>query len=194
MRRFIYFILSLIISSAVFAAQSTIVQADGYACMNEDRTKRQTEEIALQDAKRNALEQAQTYIKSETMVKNLELQKDLINAFAEGQVKVLEILGIWDNEPPRIGDCYRITIKSEVIPNEKALKKVSDANLLDDPTAPLQVKLWTDKDEYKSGDKIKIYLKGNKPFYAIVLYKDAKGEILQLLPNPHRKDNYFNGG
>jgi hypothetical protein len=28
----------------------------------------------------------------------------------------------------------------------------------------------------------------------MVLYKDASGETIQLLPNPHRNDNYFNGG
>lgn len=50
------------------------------------------------------------------------------------------------------------------------------------------------KKEYKALEKIKIYIKGNKPFYARVLYKDVKGELIQLLPNPYRKDNYFNGG
>ncbi|HCX90297.1 MAG TPA: hypothetical protein DHT43_07230, partial [Deltaproteobacteria bacterium] len=58
----------------------------------------------------------------------------------------------------------------------------------------LIVNVWTDKKEYQSGEKIRIYIKGNKPFYAVVLHKDVKGELLQLLPNPYRKENYFNGG
>ena len=37
-------------------------------------------------------------------------------------------------------------------------------------------------------------MKGNKPFYVRVVYEDADGSILQLLPNPYRQDNYFNGG
>jgi len=64
----------------------------------------------------------------------------------------------------------------------------------DDPAAPLKVKLWTGKQDYKKGEKVKIYLKGNKPFHARILYKDAAGHLLQLLPNPHRHENYFNGG
>jgi len=64
----------------------------------------------------------------------------------------------------------------------------------DNPGLPLNVRLWTDKEEFKKGDKIKIYIQGNKPFYGRVHYRDAKGEIVQLLPNPYRTENYFNGG
>ena len=56
------------------------------------------------------------------------------------------------------------------------------------------VKAWTDKKAYRQGDRIRVYIKGNKPFYARVLYKDASGETIQLLPNAHRSENYFNGG
>jgi hypothetical protein len=66
--------------------------------------------------------------------------------------------------------------------------------ILDDPTVPLNVGVWTDKKEYRKGEKIKIYLKGNKPFYCRVVYNDASGKLIQLLPNPYRKENYFNGG
>jgi hypothetical protein len=64
----------------------------------------------------------------------------------------------------------------------------------EDPSAPLNVQLWTDKEEYNKGDKVKIYIRGNKPFYARILHKGVSGELLQLLPNPYRTDHYFNGG
>ncbi len=184
---------SLLISTS-YAVQSNITESEGYACMGEDRTKRQTEETALQDAKRKAIEQVSTYIQSETQVKDFELQKDIVNAYANAKIRILEQKGVWDSEPPKIGDCYRLKIKAEVIPDEDGIKRISQIKLMDDPSAPLQVQLWTDKDEYKTGDKIKIYLKGNKPFYAVILYRDAKGELIQLLPNPYRRENYFNGG
>jgi len=41
---------------------------------------------------------------------------------------------------------------------------------------------------------MRIYLKGNKPFYGKVLYKQADGSLVQLLPNPFRNQDYFNGG
>jgi hypothetical protein len=96
-----------------------------------------------------------------------------------------------------MGDSYKIRVKVEVIPKTiEASKHKSKKNIIDDPSAPLTVKVWTDKkvNKYKKDEKIKIYLKGNKPFFAKVVYKQADGTLVQLLPNPHRKDNYFNGG
>ena len=58
----------------------------------------------------------------------------------------------------------------------------------------MTVQVWTGKKDYKQGEKIKVYIKGNKPFYAKILYKDVGGNIVQLLPNPFRGENYFNGG
>ncbi len=195
MKRIIFICLVLIaMSSNLYGAQSTITESEGYACMSEDRTKRQTEETALQDAKRKAIEQVSTYIQSETQVKDFELQKDIVNAYANAKVRIIEQAGRWDNEPPRIGDCFRLKIKAEVIPDEDAMKKLSQAKELDDPSAPLKVQVWTDKNEYKAGERVKLFLKGNKPFYARILYKQADGSLIQILPNPYRKENYFQGG
>ena len=41
---------------------------------------------------------------------------------------------------------------------------------------------------------MKVYLKVNKPFYAHVVYKQVDNSLLQLLSNPYRDQNYFNGG
>jgi hypothetical protein len=41
---------------------------------------------------------------------------------------------------------------------------------------------------------MKVFIKANKPFYANVVYKQADSTLLQLLPNPYREKNYFNGG
>ncbi|HOJ44039.1 MAG TPA: hypothetical protein PK800_07940 [Syntrophorhabdaceae bacterium] len=87
--------------------------------MGEDRTKRQTEETGLQDAKKKAIEQVSTYIQSETQIKDFELQKDIVNAYANGKVRLIGSHGRWDNEPPRIGDCYKLKIKAEVITDEE---------------------------------------------------------------------------
>ena len=65
-------------ASTLYAAQSSITEADGTACMGEDRTKKQTMEGALADAKRNAVEYTLTYLKSETVVNKYELEKDLL--------------------------------------------------------------------------------------------------------------------
>ena len=176
-----------------YASQSTITESAGYACMGEDKSRKQTEVAAMADAKRKAIERVSTYIKSETHVKDFELEKDLVSAYANANVKIIQELGKDWYKDATMGDCHKIKIKAEIIPDDKAMEKVSKG-AADDPSAPLSVNVWTDKKEYKNSDKIKVYLKGNKPFYARVVYRDAGGQFIQLLPNPYRTSNYFNGG
>jgi hypothetical protein len=194
MRKILFFVaLSIFLAVSVYAAQSTIKIAEGSACMGDDKSRKQTENAAMADAKRSAIESVQTYVSSATEVKDFELQKDLVSAYANATVAVIEELQKGWYKDPAQGDCYKVKLKTEVIPDEKAMKKAKDT-ALDDPSLPLNVKVWTDKETYREGEKIKLYLKGNKPFFARVIYRDAAKNNLQLLPNPYRQDNYFQGG
>jgi len=195
-RTLIALILLLLAASTTFAAQSSITEADGTACMGDDKSKKQTEQAALTDAKRKAVEQVSSYLTSESKVVNFVLEKDLLAAYTHAEVKLIqEVSKEWYKDPGS-GDCFKMKIKAEVIPDTAAMEKMKAQSpaITDDPSAPLMVKAWTDKKEYKHGDKIKVYIMGNKPFYARVLYRDAAGETIQLLPNAHRSENYFNGG
>jgi hypothetical protein len=188
-------LLVICIFSPLYAAQSTIVDVDGKACMGDDKSRKQTEQAAMADAKRIAAERALTYLKSETQVKDFAVEKDLVNAYSQATVKIIQELEKAWFKDANSGDCYRIRIKAEIVPDERAMEMAAKVKeFADNPGALLKVQLWTDKQEYKEGEKVKIYIKGNKPFHARVLYKDAAGQFLQLLPNPYRSENYFNGG
>ena len=194
MRKILFFVaMSIFLAASVYAAQSTIKIAEGSACMGDDKSRKQTETAAMADAKRNAIESVKTYVSSATEVKDFEFQKDLVAAYANATVAVIEELEKKWYQDSAQGDCYKVKIKTEVIPDEKAMKKAKDT-ALDDPSLPLTVKVWTDKETYRVGEKIKIYLKGNKPFFACVIYRDVAKNNLQLLPNPYRQENYFQGG
>jgi hypothetical protein len=174
MRKIIFFlIVSLCMATQLYAAQSTIKIAEGSACMGDDKSRKQTETLAMADAKRNAIESVQTYVSSATEVKDFELQKDLVWAYANATVKVIEDLEKGWYKDTAQGDCYKVKIKTEIIPDEKAMKKANDT-ALDNPSLPLTVKVWSDKETYREGDKIKIYLKGNKPFFARVIYSGCR--------------------
>lgn len=174
------------------ASQSSITEADGESCMGKDKSRNQTELAALEDAKRQAVEFSSTYIESTTEIENFELKKDLVTAFAKADVKVLTVVEeVWQSD----GDCYTIRIKAEVIPVREVVDRVNAAaGLADDPTAPLQIQVRSDKERYARGESMKVYIRGNKPFFARVLYVDAAGNNVQILPNIYRKDNYFAGG
>ena len=191
---FAVFMLFALIKPA-YSAQSTITEAEGTACMGDDRSRKQTEQAALTDAKKKAVEFTTTYIKNETEVKNFVVEKDLLAAYANAEVKIIQELDKSWYKDASTGDCCKIKIKAEVVPDVNAMEKLSkNAEFSDDPSAPLKVKAWTDKKTYNEGKKVKVYIKGNKPFYARILYKDASGGMIQILPNPHRTENYFNGG
>jgi len=178
-----------------FASQSAITEAEGYSCMGYDKSRKATEDDALANARRQALEYAATYVKSATTVEDATVLKDLLEAYANGTVRILqEIQRAWYTDP-KSGECFRIRVKAEVLPDRKALDQlVAKPALADDPGAPLNVRVWTDKQDYRQSEQIRIFLKGNRPFFARVIYRDTKGQVLQLLPNPYRTDNYFQGG
>jgi len=190
-------ILFLAAVSPSLAGQSVIIDTDGYACMGDDKSRKQTEEFAFKDAKRKATESASTYIQSETRLKDAIMERDLLSAYANAQVKVVqEFLKEWYKDTG-LGECYRVTLKVEVLPDEKTMNALARNNteaVDSDPSAPLSVKVWTDRNEYRQGEKIRVFMKGNRPFFARLVYRDASGALVQILPNPYRKNNYFNGG
>ena len=181
--------------SIVYASQSTITEADGYACMGYDKSRKQTEDEAFANARRKAAEYASTYIRGETHVKDFRLEKDLIDAYSNATVKIVQELEREWYKDASSGDCFRVKVKAEVVPDDQMMSRIlKGPEVKDDPSAPLHVSVWTDKKEYSQSEKVRIYIRGNKPFYARVLYRDGKKELHQLLPNPYRSDYYFNGG
>ena len=198
MRALAWMIFALVATAGPLrAGQSVLIDTEGYTCMGEDKSRKQTEETALNDAKRKATESAATYIRSEIHVQDSMLEKDLVSAYANAQVKVVQELDKGWYRDAGLGDCYRAKLKVEVVPDEQAMAALGSKKqeaLENDPAAPLSVRIWTDAKEYRQGGKIRVYLKGNKPFYGRVVYRDAGGKLVQLLPNPYRQSNYFNGG
>jgi hypothetical protein len=162
--------------------------------MGYDKSRKQTEDEALANAKKTAVDHAATYIKSESRLKDFELEKDVMEAYSRATVRIIEEKRLWIKHPS-LGDCCQVKIKAEVIPDHEAIDRISKkTGQMEDPSAPLNVRLWTDKNAYKESENIKIYIRGNKPFYARVVSKKADGQVMQVLPNPLRQNNHFNGG
>ena len=123
---FLFAILAfLLLIKSAYAVQSTITEAEGYSCMGDDKSRKQTEQAAMIDAKKNAAEYTSTYIKSETQVKDFALQKDLVTAYTNAEVAVIEDLDKGWYKDPSAGDCYKIKIKAEVVPDQKAMERIA---------------------------------------------------------------------
>jgi hypothetical protein len=181
----------------IHAAESIITEADGSACMAQGKARGQVEGEATTGALENARKMAMQYIRTQG-----NPGTDAVAAYNRSSVKNLgEIEKGWVTEESK--ECYNVKLRAEVIPEERDDKsgkrgvkvaQTSGPPAPISPTAQLQVQAWTDRSGYRERQKITVYLRGNKPFFARVVYKDAGGSLVQLLPNPYRDDNYFSGG
>jgi hypothetical protein len=182
------------VSSSLFASQSLITESEGRACLEKGKTKKQVEESAMDIARRNAIDNVTNYVKGGSPD---SADKEQLLSLHDAHVNVInELEKKWTSEDGQ--ECFAIVIQAEVIPVEKVTKRATRGlHIVKKEAEPvkfsatLNIEVWTDKTEYKTGDEVTIFLKGNKPFYARVIYKDASGNVLQLLPNPYRSNNYF---
>jgi len=167
--------------------RSCIQPVDGYAHLSENMTLAQTRAAAFANAKRQALEAGRTYIQSKTKVKDFQVEYDLIWSDAEGAVSILEQKdhGVEDNTR------YHVWIKAEVEYELKSKRHQGAQEDVMETDAPLTVKVWTSKKQYRDGENIDIYIQGNRDFYARIVDITSSGEITQLLPNDYRRINFF---
>ena len=96
--------------SAAVKENAFITEAEGSACMGDDKSRKQTEEVARNEAKRRAAEQAATQVRAQSRVSIGTLEEDVIKIIATGKVRVLDVLAsTWDKE-----GCYTYRIRAEV--------------------------------------------------------------------------------
>ena len=100
------------------ALEPVTTEADGMSCMGYDKSRKQTETDALMNAKRNATESTMTSIKSETVIKDFKVEKDLVAAYANATVRVVETIESAWYRDDSAGDCYKVRILAEVTPAE----------------------------------------------------------------------------
>lgn len=179
-----------------YSVNSVIVEVEASVCLGQERSRAQTEKLALAEAKRTASEYAMTHISSETNVENGRLVEDLIKAYSKATVRVLEELEKgWrqtDGSAGFVDACYYVKIKAEVVPAKMENPALAAKTAMDNPKAPLTMELWTDKDVYRVGDAMKFFFRGSKPFYARAVYVDAEGNLIEV--TPYRKARYYKGG
>jgi hypothetical protein len=87
-----------------------LTEAEGNACMGDDKSRKQTEEVARNEARRRAAEQAATQVRAQSRVSVGTLEEDVIKIMSGGKVRVIEVLeSKWDKD-----SCYKYRIRAEV--------------------------------------------------------------------------------
>jgi hypothetical protein len=170
--------------------RSCIIAADGYAYVSDYSNLAEAKAAAYSNGKRQALEAAKAYLISKTSVTDFEAKYDLKCSDAEDAVKVLEHKDHGVQDKAR----YHVWIKAEISYNLKPKKPSVSIPSSMGKDAPLTVKVWTPKKEYKDGESMEIYVQGNRDFYARIIDITSSGDIIQLLPNNYRNINSFKAG
>ena len=170
--------------------RSCIQTVDGYAYLSEDMTLAESRKAAFLNAKRQAVEMAKSYVSSHTKVVNLETEYDVIWMESEGAVRVLEQKDLGVEKNTR----YHVWIKAEVEYSIAAKDVRTGEKVMGDKNALLTVKIWTKKHSYRRGEIIQIYMQGNRDYYARLVDITPDGNIIQLLPNDFRRNNFFKAG
>jgi len=174
--------------------RSSIQNVDGFAYLSENQTLSETRQAAIVNAKRQALENAQTHIAAHTRVENFEITSDRVDAAAEGAVTVLELKDIGVEENSRYHVWMRAEVAYRLKPSAAGPMTPAAATSGVSASGPLTVKVWTSKNHYADGEMVEIYLQGNRDFYARVVDVTANGDIIQLLPNAFRPSGKLAGG
>ncbi|NTV54633.1 MAG: tetratricopeptide repeat protein [Syntrophaceae bacterium] len=103
--------------TAAAFAEIKVIEADGFYIMGDNESKIDARRIAVQEAKRKALEQAGTYVESLTAVTNNQLTKDEIKMYTAG-ILMTEVLSEemrGPSERPEIYIKIRSTIDTDML-------------------------------------------------------------------------------
>ena len=152
-------------------------------------------EEAVNKAKQYAASRTATYVS--TYNRNVD-KVSVENSKQSLSIGSVEIAGdVVFSEPvsDQRGFCTTVTFNALVTVDTELLKDMIAAPSFNkDPDAFLNVRVWTDKREYRHGEKLKIFVMANKDFYLDLIYIDAGMRQVKVIPNQYRSDNRFKGG
>jgi hypothetical protein len=128
-------------------------------------------------------------------IKNLLAEKKAVDLDFElpstkaGFVKVLRQEETPSQPPGRKPSLWLETEGTFLLKNPKTGKRPEAKTL--DRAGFLDVRIWTDQREYKNGQKIILYLQGNRDFQGKIIRIDPEGRVHQILPNNYRQLSSF---
>lgn len=120
---------------------------------------------------------------------------DLDFEFAKTPASLVKILKQEELSTPDSSKKPFLWIEAEgtfILKNPRTGKRPEAATL--DRAEFLDIRIWTDQREYKNGEKIVLYLQGNRDFQGKVIKIDPKGNVHQILPNNYRQLSSFEKG
>lgn len=167
--------------------ETSEVVAEGRALLGEDTTPAQARALALNNARRIAVERAAgVLVKGSSVVYNSQLISDLIAAFSKGLILKEELLsdGIQAEDGRAVYVCriraYVKTVKQETQKDIKIIEaEVSRADRPFSSSAPV----------FQDNDEIRVKLKTEGDANMNIFSVSQDGRVVRLLPNAYMKQD-----
>ncbi len=175
------------------SGESMVAGSEGIACKDAGLSSEQL----TGKAEANAIENARKNILSHISAQEIEdkTKSRLMQVYSSAPINILQKDTLWLEG----GRCVKIVIRTEAVPAEapkvgtRGAQVVAKSLPYDGPRQ-LLLQVWADRQQYRRGERIRLYVRGNKAFHARIVYRDAAGRVIQLLPNPYRQESTFGAG
>lgn len=188
----IFVVLTFLLSFPAFAGELITVVADGQAVLGEDTTPARARSLALNNARRSAIEQATgVTVHGLSVVYNYQLISDLISAFSKGLIVKEEIL--IDNikaEDKHI--VYFLKIRAHVKPLKH--KKPGDFRIVKAEVFRAEGTSVMKNPVFQDNDEIQIRVGVNRDLFLNIFSVSQDGRITKLLPGKYFKHNRASAG
>ena len=192
-----------------------VVEVSGESSGGKESTIAQVEDQAKQAALGQAVEQAGVYLESTTEVNMAEISKDEIQSWAQGFVKVLEVLANKTDFDPEL-KAFRceMLLKVEVrtrdmsellerVKQDRASQAAAEQPLSFEYSFLAQRRMeggeWAevrvkDGSVLRSGDQFQISVRADRDCRGYVINQDASGKVYVLFPHEKARSNRLTGG
>ncbi|MBC8199737.1 MAG: DUF4384 domain-containing protein [Desulfobacterales bacterium] len=172
-------------SFPAFADELITVIAEGQAVLGEDTTPARARSLALNNARRSAIEKGTgVKIHGVSVVYNYQLISDLVSAFSKGLIVKEEVL-IDDLKADGENIAYFIRIKAHIKPLKH--KKPGDFRIVRAEVFRAGKASITNNPVFQNNDEIQIRVGVNTALFLNVFSVSQDGRITKLLPNKYFK-------
>lgn len=186
-------LLWVIIPYSVFADHADtdeikIVQAEGTAVLGENTTLAQAKNIALNNARRSALEQAVgVQIKGSSVIYNSDMISDYVVAATKGLIVRERFI----EEPSCQGGGGNIRCRTKIEAHVKPLKQVREGRFRIRKAAILSPgrKTAAKAPVFNNDDEMQVSVRVSENSYVSIFSIDQYGNVSKLFPNQHFSKN-----
>lgn len=172
-------------ASEAVGADAREVVAEGRALLGEDTTPSQARALALNEARRIAVERAAgVLVSSSSVVYNSQLISDLISSFSKGLIVREEILsaGVRTEDG---GPVYICRIKAYVKPVKR--KKRKDIRIIKAEVSRADRPFSSASPVFQDNDEIRVRLRAEGDSNMNIFSVSQDGRVARLLPNSYLK-------